>query len=254
MKKFFILCLMAFVMYSCVNYTTPPTNTAISKEQARIEITINEDINQYKELKKWESYNDFFEVGYGTYKQTFPYSLEIGKTYYRYKGKKLEPFVINWLSFSGDEVWCSVTIDGETKTTDGFFNDYSNGSFSNKNYFGNYPIFKTIDDFGLWIESGSQQYVIPCGTLDEFIYDYKNLMFTESNCYFRKRYNEENDWSADWGIYPSYSFDNDGVKCHETDIQYVYYKDKKIHIVCLRKYASEEECRKGTLGEMGLMK
>ena len=251
MKKFFIFCLMAFVMCSCVNYAKQPTSEMLQK-QARIEIFVNEDLTQYEHLVKWKKYSDFFDMGYGRNKQTFPYNLELGKTYYRYRNNKLEPFIINWLSFNGDEVWCSVTIDGKTKIIDGFFNDYSQGSYTNENYYGNYPIFQTIDDCGNWIESGNQQYVIPCGTLGNFITTYRSLTFSESNCYLRKEYAD--DWCDNIGVYPSYSFDNGKVVCHQTDIRYVYYKDSKIHIVCNRKYSSEEECRKGTLGEMGLMK
>lgn len=242
MRKFFILCLMAFVMCSCINYAEQPTSEMLQK-QARIEIFLNEDLTQYEHLVKWTHLNcsDFFNTGYG-YKQTFPYNLEIGKTYYRYCDKKLEPFIINWLSFAGDKVWCSVTINGKTKIVDSFFNYFDE----------NYPIFQTIDDCGHWIESGNKQYVIPCGTLGNFIKTYQTLTFTESNCYLRKR--RENDWCDDIGVYPSYSFDEGNVICHESDIKYVYYKDNKIHIVCIRKYGSEEECRKGTLGELGLMK
>lgn len=242
MKKVFILCLMAFMVCSCVNYAEQPTNEILQK-RARIEIIVNEDLTQYEHLAKWERFPDFFDTGYDKYKQTFPYNLELGKTYYRYYYNKLEPFIINWLSFDDDKVWCSVTIDGKTKIVSGFFNS---------NY-ENYPIFQTIDDCANWIESGNQQYVIPCGTLDNFITTYQNLTFSESNCYLREKYIGES-WCDDIGVYPSYSFNNGKVVCHPCDIKYVYYKDNKIHIVCIRKYDSEEKCRKGTLSEMGLMK
>ena len=232
---------MAFVMCCCVNYTEKPTNE-IHQKQARIEIFVNENLTQYEHLVKW-GYPDFFDTGYDTGKQTFPFNLEIGKIYYRYNNydNKLEPFIVNWLSFSyDDKVWCSVTIDEKTEIVNGFFGDDRHEDF---------PIFQTIDDCEHWVESGNQQYVFPCGTLDEFITTYQNLTFSESNCYFREKHT-----GYDYiGVYPSYSFDNGKVVCHESSIRYVYYKDSKIHIVCIRKYSSEEECRKGTMGEMGLM-
>ena len=237
MKKFFILCLMAFVMCSCVNYTTPPTNTIISKEQARIEITINEDISQYKNLKKWESSSGFDTASSG---DVFPYGIELGKTYYRYyvphNSGEIVPFVVNWISFDGDNVWCSVTMNGKTQMECGFFNYYN--------------IFETIHDFGLWIESGDSQYIVPCSTLDRYIVQYNELTYTDTNSYFVK----EGYHNDEYCIYPSYSFGKDGVYCSEVHINYVYYKDNKLHIICSRKYGTAEECRKGTLGEMGLVK
>ena len=244
MKKFFILCLMAFVMCSCisnVSYTEPAEEISL-KENARIEITINENISQYKHLKKWES-SWVFDTSSRLCVDIFPYSIELGKTYYRYyvphgmDGKKeLIPFVVNWISFDGDKVWCSVTMNGKTQIEDGFFNYYN--------------VFETIHDFSLWVESGNPQYIVPCGTLDKYIIQYNGLTYTDTNSYFVKNGYDNNYYS----IYPSYSFGDNGVVCHRTCINYVYYKNNRLYIVCSRKYGTEEECRKGILGEMGLMK
>ena len=230
-------------MCSCINYTTPPP---LSKEElknnARIEIRVNDDISQYKHMQKWVDflYNEehSFRIGY-SFHDTFPYNIEFGKTYYcygqwEYKGElKTKTCIFNWISFSGGEVFCSVTYDNKTHIF--------------KDFFGKYKVFETTQDLGMWIESGLSSYVVQCGTLGDYITRYIKLTYTETNCYFK-------DDGYEYTIYPSYSFTQDGVQCSEVYIKYVYYKDNKLHIICSRKYGTEEECRKGTLGEMGLIK
>lgn len=233
MKKFFIFCLMAFVMCSCINYTTPLSKEEL-KNNARIEIRVNDDISQYKHMQKWIKEHSF-SIGY-SFQDTFPYNIEFGKTYYCYGqwgGElKAKACIFNWISFSGGEVFCSVTYDNKTH----IFNDF----------FGKYKVFETTQDLGMWVENGLS-YAVQCGTLGDYITRYIKLTYTDTNCYFKDNYHK-------YKIYPSYSFTQNGVECSEVYINYVYYKDNKLHIICSRKYGTEEECRKGTLGEIGLIK
>lgn len=243
MKKFFILCLMAFVMCSCINYTTTPLSKEELKTNARIEIRVNEDMSQYEHMQQWRQscYRErhSFRKGY-SFSDTFPYNIEFGKTYYCYgqwEGElKAKPCIFNWISFNdfgGVEVCCSVTYDNKTHI--------------HTDFFGKYKVFETTQDLGIWVENGSPTYMVHCGTLGDYITRYIKLTYTETNCHFK-------DDGYEYTIYPSYSFTQDGVKCSEVYINYVYYKDNKLHIICSRKYGTEEECRKGTLGEMGLVK